>query len=354
MANFIINIMGSIGTSIGWLIPVLFGNLTWIQTRIVKYATFETQDFFALDAAIFWFTALMMVIVLGLYLKFVHEVPTGKKFWHISPRPIQIDIHSRKVIQNPSVEKNTDSKQIALKKKEGNGILKEISGVFRASEKSSAFMFLTLFFWAAAGDAFNTNLSLWGPEYALMSDSALALMNIIMGALVAILGYIGARMSQSKGRLWTIRTGLNMMFFAFLGIIICQEISRAGYSIIGFIGISIFMGIHSAGSAIIAIAAITVTWQLAPQEKIGIYTGLYYVFKQAGSILAPVFIGQILAWTTPILGSTGIWVLLVPYCLFLTLCAIITFRFVKKGEVGDHLTEETIEQLKEKYQVDDD
>lgn len=328
MANVIINIMGGIGGAVGWLIPVLMGKIGFIQARIIDYATFETQDFFVLDAAVFWSTGLIMVIVLLLFLKYVHEEPTGTGFWKLD----KID--------------KRDPKHA--------NILAEIKFIFTHKDKSSAFMFLTLFFWSASTDAFSTNLSLWGPEYALMDDTALMVMNLFMGVSVAVLGYIGAKLSQKKGRLWTIRVGILLMTISYLGIIIFQEFGRNGFGLLGFLGISISMGINACGGALIAIAAITVTWQLAPKDKIGAYTGLYYVFKQTGSVLAPIMAGAILSIFTPLLGTTGVWVLFVPFCMVLSILAYFTFRYVKKGEVGDSLTDDDIQKLKEELKIDDD
>jgi maltose/moltooligosaccharide transporter len=327
MANVIINLMGGVGGAVGWLIPVVMGKVGFIKANIIEYATFETQDFFALDAGVFWTTGLFLVVVLVLFMRFVHEEPTGTSFW-------KLDKNTRK-----------DTKHVS--------VLSELKLIFTHKDKSSAFMFLTLFFWSASSDAFSTNLSLWGPEYALLDDTALMIMNVFMGVSVAVLGYIGAKLSQKKGRLWTIKIGIILMSVSYLGIIIFQEMRRSGLDLLGFLGISLSVGFNSCGGALIGIAAITVTWQLAPKERLGAYTGLYYVFKQTGSVLAPILIGGILSAFTPALGSTKVWLLLLPFCMLLSIIASIMFHYVKKGEVGDSLTDDEVEKLKEELRVDD-
>ncbi len=95
----------------------------------------------------------------------------------------------------------------------------------------------------------------------------------------------------------------------------------------------------------LGIVAITVIWQLAPKDRVGTYTGLYYFFKQAGSVIAPLAAGGLLAVYTPWLGETGVWVILMPFCLVLSVLAYVAMVRVKRGEVGDELSAEEVAEL---------
>ena len=205
----------------------------------------------------------------------------------------------------------------------------------KAPEKSAWFMFLSLFFWTMAADAFNTNLSLWGTEYAQVDDSFLGMISIVTTVALLILGYPGALLSKKKGRLWTMRFGISFMIFAFGGLIIFQELGRMGYVSWARAGIIICSISNTFGGALIGIAAITVTWQLAPENKVGTYTGLYYLFKQLGSIISPMLVGGLMSILTPVFGKTGTWVVFIPYCLSFSILFYWSFSHVKKGEVGD-------------------
>lgn len=346
MANVIINIMGGIGTAIGYLMGPLIGKWEFVNEKTIGYTTFQAQNFIVMDMMIFYSTAILLLIILGLFLLFVHEVPTGTKFWEVSKQRIRFDAETLQIL--PPLE--NDSK----KTEEHYNTFREIRAIFKVKEKSAAFMFLTIFFWSASEDAFGTNMSLWGAEYAWIPDTFLAWLSIISGIFVAILGYPGAKLSNQKGRIWTMRIGLLALAISYAGIIIFQEFVRAELFWLGFVGILFCLGIKAAGGALLGIAAITIIWQLAPKDKTGTYTGLYYVFKQTGSVLSPLIIGGILSLFTPYLGTTDVWVVLNPFCLILAIIGYMMMRHVFRGEIGDELSPDQIEELERVYRSDTD
>ena len=150
------------------------------------------------------------------------------------------------------------------------------------------------------------------------------------------------------------KVGLICLTASYAGMIIFQELIRSGKFLAGFIGILFCMGIKAVGGALLGIAAITITWQLAPKDKIGTYTGLYYVFKQSGSVLSPLIIGGLLSLFTPTLGTTGVWVILNPFCLILAFIGYYMMIKVVRGEIGDELSPEEIKELERLYGGDDD
>ncbi len=349
MANVIINIMGGVGTAIGFMIPSLVGQIPIIENNVEGYSTFNQQNFLALDMGVFWATGIFMLIVLTLYVIFVKEKPTGENFWKVGERRIEYDPDTLEIVP-PS---ETDKERAKIAEKEYSTV-KEIRAIFKKSEKSAAYMFLAIMFWAACEDAFNTNLSLWGSEYARLPDTILGSLSLVMSAFVMVLGYPGAKLSNKKGRLWTLRTGLLLLVMCYASLIVFQEVVRGDNFSLGVVLIMLALGLRASGGALIAIAAITVIWQLSPKDKTGTYTGLYYVFKQIGSVLSPLIIGGVLSLFTPVLGTTGTWVLLNPYCFVIALLGYLMMRKVKRGEVGDDLTEEEIKELEELYERDDD
>jgi MFS family permease len=346
MANVIINVMGGIGTTIGFLIPAIMSGIPAVKSRIIGYTTFANQNFIALDVAVFWSTAGFMLLVLLFYMLSVREIPTGTGFWKVGKHRIEFDAETCQIIPTPE--------NVQEKPKKVYRTDKEIIAIFRAKEKSAAFMFLAIFFWSACDDAFGTNLSLWGAEYALLPDAALGSLSLVMTFFVLILGIPGAKLSTKKGRLWTMRVGFWLLIICYAGLIFFEELIRAGIYWPGFVGIMLMLGLKAGGGGFLAIAAITVTWQLAPKDKIGTYTGLYYVFKQTGSVLAPLAIGGLLSLFTPALGATGAWVIFNPFCLILAIIGYIMMVKVKRGEIGDELSPEEIAELEKIYGTDDD
>ncbi len=325
MANVIINVMGGIGSVIGMYLPVIVGGNKTVLENTTGYTTFQNQDFFFMDAAIFWSSAAIILIILGLYMIFVKEQKTGKRFWEIGRNSIKFHPDTLEMEENKEDEKEV----------EHHNTIKEVNLIRKAPERSAWYMFLSLFFWTMASDAFSTNLSLWGTEYARVDDSFLGLISLVTTGALLVLGYPGAILSKKKGRIWTMKLGVVFMIAAFSGLIIFQELGRMGYFFWARFGIVVCSVSNTFGGALIGIAAITITWQLAPESKVGTYTGLYYLFKQLGSIISPTLIGGVMSLLTPALGATGTWVIFSPYCLLFSILFYWSFTHVKKGEVGD-------------------
>ena len=260
-----------------------------------------------------------------LYLIFVHEKPTGDTFWHVGNNTIKFDPDTLEIIPN------TDE----TGRKDRYNVFKEFKLIRNASDQSTLYMFFSLFFWTMSTDVFGTFLSLWGPEYALLSDSILGSMSIITAVVLLALGYPAAIITKKKGRLWTMRLGSLCLIIAYGALIIFQELGRANFGSVALVGVIACIVLKTFGGSLIAISAITITWQLAPDYKVGTYTGLYYLFKQLGQVLSPILFGGIISIFTALLGETMAWIVFIPYCLIFSILFYWTFAKVKKGEVGD-------------------
>jgi MFS-type transporter involved in bile tolerance (Atg22 family) len=287
-------------------------------------------------------------------MRFVKEVPTGNKLWHVGDRRIEFDSETLQIVTPRAIEGEVSKpeKETLTKRKKHYSTLKELHALVKAKEKSAALALLAIFFWSAADDALGTNMSLWGGEYALLPDLFLVSLSIVMMVFVVIFGIPGAMLSKKKGRLWSMRTGLVLFIICHAGIIVSQELIRAGTFWPGFITTAVLFGIKALGGGLLGIVAITIIWQMAPKDKVGTYTGLYYLAKQAGSVLAPLAAGGILAVLTPWLGTTGVWVILMPFCLVLSVLAYVAMVRVKRGEVGDELSDEEVAELERLYESD--
>lgn len=327
IANVIINVMGGLGSVLGMYIPIILAGIPFVEKRTIDGTSYQFQDFFVQDCAVFWGSALILILILGFYLIFVKEVPTGDKFWNIGTHTIKFDADTLERL--PPTDKELVTEKFSM--------INELKLIFRADEKSPKYMFLSLFFWTLCNDVFSTYYSTWGPAYARLEDNALGQISIISSVVLIILSYPAAIISNKKGRIWTMKLGGICFVLAFSLMLIFQEVGKAGYTQLAVIGIVTGICINTLGGAILGIAAITITWQLAPENKVGTYTGLYYLFKQMGAILSPILFGLIfdlikfLANGDEVIG----WIALMPYCLLFALMFNFTFYKVKKGEVGD-------------------
>ena len=105
------------------------------------------------------------------------------------------------------------------------------------------------------------------------------------------------------------------------------------------------------GWALININSITIVWQLSPKEKLGAYTGLYYLFSQLAAIISPIFMGLILMIGEYAVGPVLTWRSIIPF-MFVSMCFALFFMSrVKRGEV--EYTKEELKSLEEKFASSD-
>ncbi|MBD3186377.1 MFS transporter [Candidatus Bathyarchaeota archaeon] len=353
-ANAIINLMGGVGTAIGFLVPIFVTSIPSVKEATTITGVLATQNFFIEDATIFMLTALLMIVALVLFMTLVHEVPTGNGFWHLAPVPIEFDVEKQQVITMPSDSgKNMD----AQKSRESRSLLGDLAGVFKEEEKSGAFMLLAIFSWFFGFNALEANFSRWTQEYLLLSGGFVGQLFLALPIALFLVGIPSAKIAGKIGRKKTIRLGLAFMIGSLALMIVSQEILRnqvlsgdASPNIWLLASTIAFMGV---GWALININSITIIWQLAPIDKIGSYTGLYYLFSQLAAILSPTFMGGILTAGEVIAGPVHTWRSLVPFMLISMVIALLFMFKVKRGEADEFSTElekkarrEAIERLK--------
>jgi MFS family permease len=73
-----------------------------------------------------------------------------------------------------------------------------------------------------------------------------------------------------------------------------------------------------------------ILWDLAPEGKVGIYTGIYYTFNQTAYTIAPILFGGILF----LFSSLGDYryIVMFPFVLFCVIMGLLFFSRVKGGE----------------------
>lgn len=364
--NAIINLMGGVGTGVGFLVPILVGFIDPVQARVVSTGTFATQDFFWEDFTIFTITAGLLLLAFFLFLAFVREVPTGDTFWHLADERIEFDPITLKVIPKaPESElagstgegapgkqaKQASTEDDARDPEKDTSVLKDLKGVFQEEEKSGVFILLAIFAWFFGFNALEANFSRWTQEYLLLTGDLVGQLFLGLPVALVIVGVPAAKIAEKAGRRKTIKIGLLCMIGALAAMIIVQEVLRAEVlggntspNIWGLAACIAFMGV---GWALININSITIVWQLAPKEKVGTYTGLYYFFSQLAAILSPVAMGGLLMVGEMLVGPVYTWRSIVPFMLVSMVVALIFMSRVKRGEA--ELTEEELEALALEY-----
>jgi MFS family permease len=349
--NAIINLMGGIGTGIGFLVPIGISALPIIKNQVVSTGIFETQNYFVEDFTIFFVTAMLLVFALILFLIFVKEVPTGKRFWHLADEPINFDVENQKVLPKDTEKKEMSEEQ----KRKENSLLYDLKEVVKEPEKSGIFILLAVFAWFFGYNALEANFSRWTQEYLLLKGALIGQLFLGLPIALVVVGIPAAKIAEKLGRKNTIRLGLILEIFALGLMILVQELLRTevlgGQETPNIWGLALCIALLGVGWALININSITIVWQLAPKDKIGSYTGLYYLFSQLAAILSPTIMGFILMVGENLTGPVNTWRSLIPFMLISMVCAFLFMLGVKRGEAT--LSKQEVEELEAKYGSDD-
>jgi maltose/moltooligosaccharide transporter len=349
--NAIINLMGGVGTGVGFLVPIAVTYLGFVKDATIITGVFETQNFLLEDFVIFTVTAVLIVIVLILFLTLVREEPTGKKFWHLANRPILFDSDTLTVIPQNNNERIDG---IELKT---NSIIADLKGLFQEKDKSGVFILLAIFCWFFGFNALDANFSRWTQEYLLLEGALVGRLFLALPIALAIVGVPAAKIAEKAGRRKTIKLGLIFMITALSLMIIVQEVLRAeveGGLEPNILGLAAGIGFMGVGWAFININSIPIVWQLAPKDKIGSYTGLYYLASQLAAILSPTLIGFFFMIGEFVLGTSlrvYTWRIMLPFMLISMIAAFFCMTRVKRGEA--EISKEEMDKLKEKFSDSD-
>ena len=230
----------------------------------------------------------------------------------------------------------------------------DLKEIFHEEEKSGVYILLAIFSWFFGYNALEANFSRWTQEFLLLKGALISQLFLALPVALVAIGIPAAKIAGKLGRRKTIKVGIIFMIVSLSAMIIVQEILRKqvlGGEEANIWGLAAAIAIMGAGWALININSITIVWQIAPKEKLGAYTGLYYLFSQLAAILSPIAMGAIL--TVGEIASTNMgleivytWRSLLPFMLISMIFAYFFMARVKRGEA--ELSEEEIEELQRK------
>jgi Na+/melibiose symporter-like transporter len=213
--------------------------------------------------------------------------------------------------------------------------------LFREKEKSAMFMLLSIFSLFMAFNAVETFFSLYAVNVLGFSEGQSSNLMLFLPLTFILFALPSGIMSEKLGRRKIIKIGLVLMAGLLLLIIFMRTFTLVMVVVLS-LGIAY---------SLVNINTITVIWQLAPNGKIGAYTGVYYLFSALAQIISPVVVGFLFSATEIMLGPFR-YAILFPYAVcFLILAFLLMFK-VKRGEVN--LSKEEIEELKKIYEKADD
>jgi MFS family permease len=303
--------VANMGGLIAFTIPILIGSLE------------SSLDPILFDAIGFMIVGIGMIIFALIHFLTIKETPTGEKFLSVSKNKIQIDPDTFKARGLQTTEKQEKSRLRSYR--ETFSIIK--------IDNNFAFFLGTVFFMYLAFASIESFFSSFAVAYFGIDEGTAGTLFLAYSGPMILSAYLVGLLGQSKriGRKKAVKIFLSWLIISVLVMAIftvptSYKNYNPGLIMLNLVLIAIpWMGF--------IVNSFPILWSLAPKEKTGIYTGIYYTFNQAAYSIAPIVFGLILS----IFNTMGDYryIILFPSILFLIIIALILFFKVKAGEATE-------------------
>ena len=195
--------------------------------------------------------------------------------------------------------------------------LKDVFG----GEKSLLLILLSILCWFIGFNAIETFFTSYAKYYLGMKESTGALILGFFSVTFMITslasGFIGSRL----GRRTTIRLGLLVLLVILVISLFVRQLVPPGLT---FAAMTVLFVIGGFGWALVNVNSLPMVVDMTTLAKVGGYTGLYYLFSQAASIIAPPVAGGLI----DLFGYASLMV----FACVLFVAATIVVSFVRRGE----------------------
>lgn len=213
-----------------------------------------------------------------------------------------------KTIKEPAVPAIDDEEQ--------TGIIHAFKEIFFNKDKSALFILLAILFWFIGYQGIEALFTLYGVKYLGLKESAAAFTLVFFSATFLIFAIPSGIIATKIGRKRTIKIGLIGIVLIFAGIAFTRDL----------LTIQILMLIGGIFWALININSYPMVVEMASENKIGSYTGLYYFFSSLAAIAGPPFFGRLM----DLIGYGVLFVVAIAF----ELLAFIFISYVKRGEAA--------------------
>lgn len=238
-ANGIINLMGGIGAILAFLV----GGALYKYGRITPFA----------------FGSLVMVIAILLVVLFVRDKNHGPK-------------------ENiPQEAEKTDR----------NGFIHSLKEVLSASDRSGLLILFAIMFWFIGYNALDTWISSFGKFTLGINEGRMAILTSGLALTFVIFALPSGLLATRFGRRRIILIGITGLFATILfGLVVQTEIM-----LIGFLVMAGFFW------ALINVNSLPMVYDVGGDERIGTFTGLYYLASSIAAIAGPQIVGILIDLT---------------------------------------------------------
>lgn len=337
-ANSYISLMGGLGFVVGMLVPYMVSLVPGTTPVAATGNDPATQDYFMQDLWGFVLTGSFMLACLAIYAWKVRETPTGKGFFHVGKSPIVIDVATQRIVQ-PS----GDSNRPAPDRKPG--VFDTWREIVQDRDKSALYVLLAVFAYLFGFNALEFSFARFAVSYLGIAESVASILLAIMPAVLIVFAIPAGILAEKHSRRKIMKAGLLLQAAMVAGLIIAFPLMRVmgSPSIVDLIPVMILLSIAGIGYGLTHINALPVVWQLAPREKIGAFTGVYYMISALGAILSPIAMSGIYTLITYLGGNQ--WLSLFPYFLASLIAGFFILGKAKRGDV-EPLTREELAALR--------
>ena len=211
--------------------------------------------------------------------------------------------------------------------KNNEPIIKSLKAVIREKEKSALFILLSLLCWFIAYQGILPFVGKYTTEVLGTSAGTAALSSGMVGVAYAIFAVPSGKFAHKHGRKKTIRWALIAIVIVLLLVFIHSAFLTNLPSMVRLLSFWVLLFLFGIFWVTVVTNSFPMLWQMADYKTIGIYTGLYYFFSQAASIISPPLAG----------GATDLWgyPALFLYGLVFMLIAYFLMSKVNRGEPED-------------------
>ena len=211
--------------------------------------------------------------------------------------------------------------------KNNEPIIKSLKAVIGEKEKSALFILLSLLCWFIAYQGILPFVGKYTTEVLGTSAGTAALSSGMVGVAYAIFAVPSGKFAHKHGRKKTIRWALIAIVIVLLLVFIHSVFLTNLPSMVRLLSFWVLLFLFGIFWVTVVTNSFPMLWQMADYKTIGIYTGLYYFFSQAASIISPPLAG----------GATDLWgyPALFLYGLVFMLIAYFLMSKVNRGEPED-------------------
>jgi maltose/moltooligosaccharide transporter len=299
-ANGIINIMGYVGGACATILGIAFALTTYLGTDSVNWFN-KTGNIWIIELPFIIASALMVFSALFLFF---------------------------------SIKENAVEAEMADQMKRGEemaAVTDKVDNDKPMTKANLTMLILILvaeFFWFMADNGIGTFMGNYTIYYLLCSSRS-NMINIIVGGVGSILGFVvGGMLAGKIGRKWTIFSGLGLTVLALgLWFILSYSIPVSTPAAGEFNKFPIYLyfvwALKGFGMSLVHVNSFPMVVELCSNKKVGKFTGFYYAASMAAQTITPCLLGLLL------LNDNFSWQSLPIYALSCVAVAIIVFAFVK-------------------------